>query len=84
MNIIANIFVYVLGAIVVYCFLFLLPHDNFQTYIINGTNITFENETSEYSCRVGVVYLKSKLSNASEVVMLDINGKPLTCSIWKK
>lgn len=54
-------------------------------FVIDGTDITFQDEVkSTYACRFGVVYLLPHYSKGSEVVMLDINGKPLTCSIWKK
>lgn len=54
-------------------------------FVIDGTDITFQDEVqSTYACRFGVVYLLPHYSKGSEVVMLDINGKPLTCSIWRK
>lgn len=54
-------------------------------FLIDGTNITFQEQLQHtYVCRFGVVYLLPQSSKSSEVVMLDINGKPLTCSIWRR
>lgn len=54
-------------------------------FVIDGTNITFQDQLQHnYVCRVGVVYLLPQSSKGSEVIMLDINGKPLTCSVWNR